>query len=50
MPLCHAVAVLGAFLEEVGRGELFVRDAELVPYTAATMARRHAELFEACLA
>jgi glycosyltransferase involved in cell wall biosynthesis len=50
MPLADAVAVLGRFLQEVGQGELFVRDAELASYTAATMARRHAELFEACLA
>ena len=50
MSLSDAVAVLGRFLQEVRQGELFVRDAELAPYTAATMARRHAELFEACLA
>jgi hypothetical protein len=49
MPLAEAAAVLGRFLEQVGRGELFARDAELAPYTAATVARRHAELFEACL-
>jgi len=49
MPLSEAVAVLGRFVEEVEQGDLFARDAELAPYTAAMMAHRHAELFEACL-
>ncbi len=50
MPLSDAVAVLGRFLEEVTQGKLFARSADLAPYTAAAMARRHAEMFEACLA
>lgn len=49
MPLSDAAAALGRFLQEVERGDQFVRDAELAPFTAAAMARRHAELFEACL-
>jgi hypothetical protein len=50
MPLADAVAVVAAYLEEVGSGRTFARQAELAPHTAAAMAARHAQLFESCLA
>jgi glycosyltransferase involved in cell wall biosynthesis len=48
MPLADAVAVVAAYLEEVGNGRTFARQALLAPLTAAAMAARHAQLFEAC--
>jgi hypothetical protein len=48
MPLADAVAEVAAYLEEVKSGRTFARQAELAPYTAAAMAARHAQLFEAC--
>ena len=48
MPLADAVAVLAAYFEEVGSGRTFARQAELAAHTAAAMAARHAQLFEAC--
>ena len=48
MPLDDAATVVAAYLEEVGSGRTFARQAELAPYTAAAMAARHAQLFEAC--
>jgi len=49
MPLADAAAVVAAYLEEVGSGRTFARQAELAPHTAAVMAARHAQLFETCL-
>jgi hypothetical protein len=48
MPLVEASAVVAAYLEEVRNGRTFARQAELAPHTAAAMAVRHAQLFEAC--
>jgi glycosyltransferase involved in cell wall biosynthesis len=48
MPLADAAAVVTAYLEEVRSGRTFARQAELAPHTAAAMAARHAQLFEAC--
>jgi glycosyltransferase involved in cell wall biosynthesis len=48
MPLADAAAEVAAYLEEVKSGRTFARQAELAPYTAAAMAARHAQLFEAC--
>ena len=50
MPLDDAAAVVADFLVEVAAGRAFPRQADLAPYTSAAMARRHAELFDACLA
>jgi glycosyltransferase involved in cell wall biosynthesis len=49
MPLADAAAVVAAYLEEVRSCRSFARQAELAPHTAATMAARHAQLFETCL-
>ena len=48
MPLTDAVAVVATYLEEIRSGRTFARQIELAPYTAAAMAARHAQLFEAC--
>jgi glycosyltransferase involved in cell wall biosynthesis len=48
MPLADAAAVVAAYLEEVRSGRTFARQAELAAHTAAAMASRHAQLFEAC--
>jgi hypothetical protein len=48
MPLADAAAAVAAYLEEVRSGRTFARQAELAAYTAAAMAARHAQLFEAC--
>ena len=48
MPLADAAAAVAAYLEEVRSGRTFARQAALAPYTAAAMAARHAQLFEAC--
>jgi hypothetical protein len=48
MPLVDAAAEVAAYLEEVRGGRTFARRAELAPYTAAAMAARHAQVFEAC--
>ena len=48
MPLADAAAAVAAYLEEVGSGRTFARQAELAAHTAAAMAARHAQLFEAC--
>jgi hypothetical protein len=48
MPLADAAAVVAAYLEEVRSGRIFARQTELAPHTAAAMAARHAQLFEAC--
>ncbi len=49
MPLVDAAAVVADFLAEVAAGRTFSRRADLAPHTSAAMARRHAELFDACL-
>ena len=49
MPLGEAANVLSEFLEEVVARRSFDRRAILEPFLATTMARRHVELFEACL-
>lgn len=43
-----ACAALARFLEEAAARRSFDRRAALEPYLAAAMARRHAELFDAC--
>jgi glycosyltransferase involved in cell wall biosynthesis len=48
MPLADAAAVVAACLEEVRSGRTFARQAALAPHTAAAMAVRHGQLFEAC--
>jgi len=48
MPLEEAMNVLETFLREVVTRKIFDR-CSLTPYLATAMARRHVELFEACL-
>jgi hypothetical protein len=48
MPLADATAEVAAYLEEVRSGRRFARQAALASHTAAAMAARHAQLFEAC--
>ena len=48
--MTEATSIVSAFLEEVIAGRNFDRRAMLEPFLAPTMARRHVELFEACLA
>jgi hypothetical protein len=49
MPLAEAADIVGQFLHEVGARRTFDRMNMLEPFLAAAMARRHVELFEACL-
>lgn len=49
MPLEEAMEVVEAFLREVAARKTFDRATIIAPYLAAAMARRHAEVFEACL-
>jgi hypothetical protein len=49
MPLDEAENVLETFLREVVTRRTFDRRASITPYLAAAMARRHVEVFEACL-
>jgi hypothetical protein len=49
MPLEKATSVLETFLREVVARKIFDRGAGITPYLAPAMARRHVELFEACL-
>ncbi len=49
MPIAEGARIVGAFLTEVAERRQFDRQSVLAPYSAAAMARRHAELFEACL-
>jgi hypothetical protein len=49
MPLGDAVNVLNDFLQEVAARRSFSRRAILDAFLAPAMARRHVELFEACL-
>ena len=49
MPVADAANIVSTFLDEVvGRREV-ERRAALEPYSALAMARRHVEVFEACL-
>jgi glycosyltransferase involved in cell wall biosynthesis len=48
MPLADAAAVVAAYLEEVRSGRTFAWQSALASHTAAAMAARHAQLFEAC--
>lgn len=49
MPLEDAVDVMRAFLHEVVSRQSFDRAGDIEPFLAPAMARRHCELFEACL-
>jgi hypothetical protein len=49
MPLEEAMKVVETFLREVAARKTFDRAIIITPYLAAAMARRHAEVFEACL-
>jgi hypothetical protein len=49
MPLEEAMSVLEIFLREVIARRVFDRGIGISPYLAPAMARRHANLFEACL-
>jgi hypothetical protein len=49
MPLEEAMEVLESFLNEVVAQKTFDRSGNINSYLAPTMARRHAEVFEACL-
>ena len=49
MPLEEAMNVLETFLHEVVARRIFDRGISITPYLAPAMARRHVELFEACL-
>jgi len=49
MPARDAAMILASFLKEVTARRRFDRRAALEPFLASAMARRHAELFEACL-
>ena len=49
MPLEEAMNVLETFLREVVARKIFDRCMNITPYLTPAMARRHRELFEACL-
>jgi hypothetical protein len=49
MPLEEAIKVLEIFLHEVVTRKTFDRATSIKPYLARAMARRHVEVFEACL-
>jgi hypothetical protein len=49
MPLEEAAQVLKDFLSESVRGQAFDRRTSLLPYLAPEMARRHIDVFEACV-
>jgi len=49
IPPGEAAGIAAAFLEAVAARHRVDRDADLQPYSAHAMARRHAEVFEACL-
>jgi glycosyltransferase involved in cell wall biosynthesis len=49
MALVDAANIVKLFLQEVLNRHKFDRSRMLVPYLATAMARRHVELFEACL-
>jgi hypothetical protein len=49
MPVEEAMDVLESFLREVVTQKTFDRSGNIAPYLAPTMAKRHAEVFEACL-
>ena len=49
MPLEDTLDVMRAFLDEVVSRQSFDRARDIEPFLAPAMARRHCELFEACL-
>lgn len=49
MPLDEAMKVLEEFLREVVARTAFDRETSITPFLAPAMAKRHADLFEACL-
>jgi hypothetical protein len=49
IPVDDAANIIGTFLEEVIARQRFDRRASLERFSASTMARRHAEVFEACV-
>ena len=49
MPVDRAAEVVGAFVREVVARRSFDRRVALKTFLAPSMARRHVELFEACL-
>ncbi len=49
MPLNDAARVMKAFLDDVASGRRYDRRAALEPFLAPAMARRHAQLFDACV-
>jgi len=49
MPIEEAMNVLEVFLREVVARQILDRRSSITPYLAPAMARRHVELFEACL-
>jgi hypothetical protein len=49
MPLDAAARELGEFLREVAARSRFDRSIALEPFGISAMARRHGELFDACL-
>ena len=49
MPLTEAARIVDVFLQEAARRQVFDRRESLKPFLAPAMARRHAELFDACI-
>jgi hypothetical protein len=49
MPLEEAMNVMETFLREVIKRQNFDRAGDIEPYLTPAMARRHVQLFEACL-
>jgi glycosyltransferase involved in cell wall biosynthesis len=49
MPIASAANTLSAFLADVTGGRQFDRKTGLAPYSALAMAKRHADVFAACL-
>lgn len=49
MPSAEAADVMNRFLQEASSRRTFDRSTALEPFLAPAMARRHAELFDACL-
>jgi Glycosyltransferase Family 4 len=49
MAVSEAISVLGSFLEEVSAKKIFDRRKIIEPFLAAAMARRHVDLFGACM-
>jgi hypothetical protein len=49
MPIEEAMNVMETFLREVIKRQNFDRAGDIEPYLTPAMARRHVQLFEACL-